>query len=208
MHLREDRRHIQDRDVRVLRETIKTKMNLEMANSPEILEIALATGPEDVCLVPEKREEVTTEGGLDVVGQAEALAPTLARLAEAGIRVSLFIDPDARQVEAAARTGAEMIELHTGAFANAEVAGGLAELAALKESATRAHGTGLQVNAGHGINVMNLVRLMEVPHLAELNIGHHLVSRAIFGGLGHAVREMLGMMACYERWNAATEADS
>lgn len=208
VHLRQDRRHIQDRDVFELREKIHTLMNLEMGNTAEILAIALEVNPAFVCLVPENRQEVTTEGGLDVAGADDSLQRTIDTLREAGIRVSLFIDPDARQVEAAARTGAEMIELHTGAFANAEVAGGLTELAALRESALLAHGAGLQINAGHGINVMNLVRLMEVPHLAELNIGHHLVSRAIFGGLGHAVREMLGMMACYERWNAATKADA
>lgn len=208
IHLRQDRRHIQDRDVFELREQIHTLMNLEMGNTEEILAIALMVKPAFVCLVPENRQEVTTEGGLDVAGADDSLQRTIEALREAGIRVSLFIDPDTRQVEAAAATGAEMIELHTGAFANADVAGGLEELAALKESAIQAHGAGLQVNAGHGINVMNLVRLMEVPHLAELNIGHHLVSRAIFGGLGQAIREMLGMMTCYDKWNASSAADA
>ncbi len=203
VHLRQDRRHIQDRDVFELREKIHTKLNLEMGNTPEILQIALRVKPDFVCLVPENRQEITTEGGLDVAGAGESLRSTIDQLRTAGVRVSLFIDPDSHQVRAAKATGAEMIELHTGAFANAEVAGGRAELAQLKEAAVLAHELGLQVNAGHGINLVNLVRLMEVPHLAELNVGHHLVSRAIFGGLGAAVREMLAMMACYEKWNEA-----
>ncbi|MCB1230786.1 MAG: pyridoxine 5'-phosphate synthase [Verrucomicrobiae bacterium] len=204
VHLRQDRRHIQDRDVFELREKIRTKLNLEMGNTAEILAIALKVKPDFVCLVPENRKEITTEGGLDVAGADSSLGLTIDQLRSAGVRVSLFIDPDPDQVRAAARTGAEMIELHTGAFANAEVAGGTRELAQLKEAAIIAHEAGLQVNAGHGINLVNLVRLMEVPHLAELNVGHHLVSRAIFGGLGAAVREMLAMMTCYGQWNAAT----
>ncbi len=209
IHLRQDRRHIQDRDVFEMREHIHTKLNLEMGNTPEILDIALRARPDFVCLVPENRREITTEGGLNVAGADNSLQRTIDALRETGIRVSLFIDPDPRQVEAAAATGAEMIELHTGAYANAEVAGGPAELALLKTAADLAHRARLQVNAGHGINLMNLVRLMEVPHLAELNVGHHLVSRAIFGGLGAAVREMLAMMSCYGKWQAATaEADA
>lgn len=207
LHLRQDRRHIQDRDVFELREKIHTLLNLEMGNTTEILAIALKVKPAFVCLVPENRQEVTTEGGLDVVGADESLQRTIDTLREAGIRVSLFIDPDPRQVEAAAATRAEMVELHTGAFANAEVAGGPAELALLKEAAIQAHQAGLQVNAGHGINVMNLVRLMEIPHLAELNIGHHLVSRAIFGGLGKAVREMIGLMEGYPAVQAAVASE-
>lgn len=206
VHLRQDRRHIQDRDVFELREHIHTLLNLEMGNTEEILQIALRVKPDFVCLVPENRREITTEGGLDVVAGGDSLQVTIDRLRGAGIRVSLFIDPETTQVRAAARTGAEMIELHTGAFANAEVAGGREELDRLKKAAVLAHESGLQVNAGHGINLVNLVRLMEVPHLAELNVGHHLVSRAIFGGLGAAVREMLAMMACYEKWNSASSA--
>lgn len=207
VHLRQDRRHIQDRDVFELREHIHTQLNLEMGNTEEILRIALRVKPDFVCLVPENRQEITTEGGLDVVAGGEALQVTIDRLRSVGILVSLFIDPETAQIEAAARTGAEMVELHTGAFANAEVAGGMKELARLKKAALLAHRSNLQVNAGHGINLVNLVRLMEVPHLAELNVGHHLISRAIFGGLGSAVREMLAMMACYGKWNAATNAD-
>ena len=206
VHLRQDRRHIQDRDVYELREKIHTKLNLEMGNTPEILAIALEVKPDFVCLVPENRQEITTEGGLDVAGAGATLQVTIDQLRSAGIRVSLFIDPDQAQVHAAKATGAEMIELHTGAFANAEVIGGLEELAALKKAALLAHDLGLQVNAGHGINLVNLVRLMEVPHLAELNVGHHLVSRAIFGGLGGAVREMRAMMACYGKWNPGNDA--
>ncbi|MCB1061698.1 MAG: pyridoxine 5'-phosphate synthase [Verrucomicrobiae bacterium] len=209
IHLRQDRRHIQDRDVYEMKEHIHTKLNLEMGNTPEILNIALRVRPDFVCLVPENRQEITTEGGLDVLGADESLQRTIHALREARIRVSLFIDPDPKQIEAAAKTGAEMIELHTGAFANAEIGGGPAELQLLKTAAVVGHQLGLQVNAGHGINLMNLVRLMEVPHLAELNVGHHLISRAIFGGIGPAVREMLAMMACYEKWNtAATETSA
>lgn len=208
VHLRQDRRHIQDRDVFELREKIHTKLNLEMGNTAEILAIALKVKPDFVCLVPENRQEITTEGGLDVVRGGDSLQATIDQLRSAGIRVSLFIDPDQAQVRAAKNSGAEMIELHTGAFANAEVAGGLAELDQLKSAAVLANELGLQVNAGHGINLVNLVRLMEVPHLAELNVGHHLVSRAIFGGLGSAVREMLAMMSCYDKWNAAATAST
>lgn len=197
VHLRQDRRHIQDRDVFELREKIHSKLNLEMGNTAEILAVALEARPDFVCLVPENRQEITTEGGLDVADADDSLRQTIATLRDAGIRVSLFIDPHPRQVEAAAASGAEMIELHTGAYANAEVAGGPTELKDLKAAARLAHDAGLQVNAGHGITLFNLVRLMEVPHLAELNIGHHLVSRAVFYGLGQAVREIRAMMACY-----------
>lgn len=206
IHLRQDRRHIQDRDVFELREKIHTQLNLEMGNTEEILKVALRAKPDFVCLVPENRREITTEGGLDVDRADDSLRRTIDTLRAAGIRVSLFIDPQPRQVEAAARTGAEMIELHTGSFANAERAGGLAELDLLRRAAIEAHAAGLQVNAGHGIHIVNLVRLMQVPHLAELNVGHSLVSRAVFHGIGHAVREMRAMMACYGQWNAASGA--
>lgn len=206
IHLRQDRRHIQDRDVFELREKIHTQLNLEMGNTAEILKIALRAKPDFVCLVPENRQEITTEGGLNVADADDSLRRTIDTLRDARIRVSLFIDPDPRQVEAAAGTGAEMIELHTGSFANAERAGGLAELDLLKKAAIQAHEAGLQVNAGHGIHIVNLVRLMQVNHLAELNVGHSLVSRGVFHGLGHAVREMLAMMSCYPQWNAAFNA--
>lgn len=197
VHLRQDRRHIQDRDVFALREQIRTRLNLEMGNTAEILEIALRVKPDFACLVPENRREVTTEGGLNVANADTSLQRTIHALQEAGVRVSLFIDPEPRQIEAAAKSGAEMIELHTGAFANAHPAGGDRELADLIAAARQGHDSGLQVNAGHGINLVNLIKLMRVPHLAELNIGHHLVSRGVFIGLGPAVRGMLEQMAIY-----------
>ena len=194
IHLRADRRHIQDADVFSLREKLTTKMNLEMGNTPEILEIALRVRPAEVCLVPENRREVTTEGGLDVAGQSDALRPTVARLQTAGIRVSMFIEPARKQIEASHRLGAEMVELHTGAFANAIGDAQHAELARIREASVFAHGLGVQVNAGHGINYVNIAHIRTVPHLAELNIGHSIVSRAIFAGLDGAVREMLEAM--------------
>ncbi|MEM9016101.1 MAG: pyridoxine 5'-phosphate synthase [Verrucomicrobiota bacterium] len=197
VHLRQDRRHIQDRDVFELREKIHTKLNLEMGNTTEILEIALSVHPDFVCLVPENRKEITTEGGLDVVGGGEALCATVETLRAAGILVSLFVDPEETQITAAARTGAEMIELHTGAFANAAPEGGQEECDDLVSAAELAHSLGLQVNAGHGITLINLPRLMQVPHLAELNVGHHLVSRGLFLGLARSVRDMMTLMASY-----------
>ncbi len=194
IHLRADRRHIQDRDVVRLRESIITKLNLEMGNTPEILDIALRVLPEEVCLVPENRQEITTEGGLDAAGQMRALAPTIARLQKAGIRVSLFIEPDPRQIEAAHLLGVEMIELHTGAFANATGSAHHEETQRLIVAAHHAHGLGLQVNAGHGINYANIREIVKIPHLAELNIGHSIVSRAIFTGLESAVAEMRALM--------------
>jgi pyridoxine 5-phosphate synthase len=193
-HLRADRRHIQDGDVFRLRERIKTKLNLEMGNTPEILEIALRVKPEDVCLVPENRREVTTEGGLDAAGQFDALVPTVRRLKMAGIRVSLFIEPDARQIDAAVALGVPCIELHTGAFANSQGEPHQRELARIREAAAYAHGLGLRVNAGHGINYVNIAEIREVPYLAELNIGHTIVSRAIFVGLEAAVKELIAAM--------------
>ena len=194
IHLRADRRHIQDRDVFRLRESIITKLNLEMGNTPEILDIALQVLPEDVCLVPENRKEITTEGGLDAAGQMRALAPTVARLQKAGIRVSLFIEPDPQQIEAAHQLGVEMIELHTGAFANATGPAHCEETQRLIVAATHAHGLGLQVNAGHGINYVNIREIVKIPHLVELNIGHAIVSRALTTGLESAVAEMLALM--------------
>ena len=192
VHLRADRRHIQDRDVRRLRETINTKLNLEMGNTPEIVDIALDILPEEVCLVPENRLEVTTEGGLDVAAQKVHLAPTIHRLQTAGIRVSLFIEPSPEQIEAAAALHVEMVELHTGAFANA--ADRRHELVRLRAAAEHARGFGLQVNAGHGINYTNIADIRTVPHLEELNIGHSIVSRALFVGIEAATAEMLAAM--------------
>jgi pyridoxine 5-phosphate synthase len=198
-HLREDRRHIQDRDVWSLREKIRTRLNLEMANSPEILAIALKLKPDIVCLVPERRQEVTTEGGLDVAGNTVALTETRKRLSDAGIEVSLFIAPDAAQVEASAKVGAQFIELHTGAFAEHfdQERDRIRELDRLVAAANQAHGLGLKVNAGHGLNYRNLPTLHRVPHLVELNIGHSIISRAITTGLATAVKEMLAAMEGY-----------
>lgn len=194
VHLRADRRHIQDADVFRLRERITTKLNLEMGNTKEILEIALRVKPDDVCLVPENRREVTTEGGLDVVGQLDALRPTVSRLREAGVRVSMFIEPSREQITASHALGAEMVELHTGAFANAQDSDQLAELARLRDAAIFAHSLGLQVNAGHGINYSNIALIRGLPYIEELNIGHSIVARALFVGLEHAVRDMLAAM--------------
>jgi pyridoxine 5-phosphate synthase len=195
-HLREDRRHMQDRDIRKLREVVKTRLNLEMAVTPEIVAFALQVKPDIVCLVPERREEVTTEGGLDVAGHWLAFADARKKLNDAGIEVSFFIAPDPAQVEAAARAGGQFIELHTGAFAEnfhrkRERA---AELSRLVAAANQAHELGLKVNAGHGLNYRNLPALRPVPHLVELNIGHSIISRAVVVGLPTAVREMLLVM--------------
>ena len=198
-HLREDRRHIQDRDVWKLREAVRTRLNLEMANAPEIVALAEKLKPEIVCVVPERRQEVTTEGGLDAAAQIAALTETRRRLNAAGIEVSLFIAPDPRQVEAAARIGSQFIELHTGSFAEhfADVAEREREVRRLISAAEQAHALGLQVNAGHGLNCENLPALFCVPHLVELNIGHSIISRAVFIGLHAAVEEMLLVMAGY-----------
>jgi len=199
VHLREDRRHIQDRDVWKLRETVQTRLNLEMGNAAEIVGIALKLKPEIVCLVPERRQEVTTEGGLDAVGQFAALSETRKRMNDAGIEVSLFIAPDPAQVEAAAQMGSQFVELHTGAFAESchSAAGPEAELNRLIAAAKQAHGLSLKVNAGHGLNYQNLALLKRIPHLVELNIGHSIVSRAVFVGLAAAVKEMLEAMRGY-----------
>jgi pyridoxine 5-phosphate synthase len=199
VHLREDRRHILDRDVWALRSVVKTRLNLEMANVPEILEIALKLRPEIVCLVPERRTEVTTEGGLDVVSNERALTETRKRMNDAGIEVSLFITPTPTQIQAASFVGAQFIELHTGAFAEhfTDNQGREAELDRLIAGAKQAHGLGLKVNAGHGLNYDNLTALHRVPHLVELNIGHSIVSRAVFTGLGGAVKDMLRLMEGY-----------
>ena len=198
-HLREDRRHIQDRDVWRLREAIKTRLNFEMANSPEIIQIALSVKPEIVCLVPERRQEVTTEGGLDVAANWLALVDTRKRMNDAGIEVSLFIAPDPEQIEASARVGAQFVELHTGRFAENynRKRERNEEIARLVAAAKQAHELGIQVNAGHGLNYQNLQLLHLVPHLVELNIGHSIVSRSVIVGLATAVKEMLLVMEKY-----------
>jgi pyridoxine 5-phosphate synthase len=197
IHLRADRRHIQDRDVFRLRESLITKLNLEMGNTPEILEVALRVLPEDVCLVPENRREITTEGGLDAVRSARQLEPTVRRLQSAGIRVSLFIEPDPEQIDAAMRLRVDSIELHTGAFANATGDDQQGELQRLIGAARFASGHGLLVNAGHGINYTNIAHILAIPHLRELNIGHAIVSRALFTGLDEAVRDMVEALRHY-----------
>jgi pyridoxine 5-phosphate synthase len=198
IHLREDRRHIQERDVRRAREMIRTRLNLEMANTPSILALALEIKPDIVCIVPERRQEITTEGGLDAAGQARALGESRKKLNDAGIEVSLFIAPNPMQVEASAQVGSQFIELHTGAFAERfRHDGGGEELEKLVAAAEQAHRIGLKVNAGHGLNYENLAALLRVPHLVELNIGHSIVSRAITVGMANAVKEMLGRMQGY-----------
>ena len=189
VHLREDRRHIQDRDVRLIRELIRTRLNLEMADTPEIVAIAEEIRPHEVCLVPEKRAEVTTEGGLKVTGKS--LPRTIARLQQAGVAVSLFIDADLKQIRAAADAGTEFVELHTGAYANRPSD---AEVKKLAAAAELAHKLGLRVNAGHGLNYHNTAGILVVPHLETLNTGHSIISRAVFVGLRQAVREMLALM--------------
>src|SRR6476659_364101 len=197
-HLRSDRRHIQDCDIERLRQSIMTKLNLEMGNTEEIVDIALRIRPEEVCLVPEKREEVTTEGGLDVIAQRKELEPTIKRLQLAGIRVSLFIDPTLEQVDAATDLGVEMVELHTGKLANAFTEKiQKEELEQLRAAARAASESQLQVNAGHGINYKNIALIHQIPGLTELNIGHAIVSRAMWVGLENAVKEILAAMANY-----------
>jgi pyridoxine 5-phosphate synthase len=217
-HLREDRRHIQDRDIWELREKIETRLNLEMANVPEIVGIALKVRPAIVCIVPERRLEVTTEGGLDVVAAEKSLTETRMKMNDAGVEVSLFISPDEKQIEASARAGSQFVELHTGQFAEEFLLGApassrrvprdqspqlagkmpaLPELQRLMAGAEQAHALGLKVNAGHGLNYENLPALFQVPHLVELNIGHSLVSRAVMVGLESAVKDMLRLMKNY-----------
>ena len=192
IHLREDRRHVQESDVCRVREQIHTRLNLEMACTPEMIEFALKIKPDSVCLVPENREEVTTEGGLDIVGQKSRVGEVVSAMAEADIMVSLFIDPNPAQIEASAELKAPWVELHTGAFANAYYSGdhGVSELSSLQQGAELAHKSGMVVNAGHGINYTNIVEVLKIPYLHELNIGHSIVSRALFVGIENAVREM------------------
>ena len=197
-HLREDRRHIQDRDIFRLKEVLKVPLNLEMANAPGVLSIALKVLPAEVCLVPEKRQELTTEGGLDVCGERAALKPTVQRLMDAGIDVSLFIDPDAEQIAEAAALKVPYIELHTGAYCDADSAQADIELQRLIQGAKLAHAAGLRVNAGHGINLDNLPGILKIPHLDTLNIGHSIVAHAVFVGMEQATMDMLSGMALAE----------
>jgi pyridoxine 5-phosphate synthase len=199
LHLREDRRHIQDADVFALAPLLQTRMNLEMANTPEMVAIACRVRPADCCLVPERRAEITTEGGLDVAGNLEALRRSCAELAAAGIRAALFIDPDREQVEATARSGAPVIELHTGAYAEARGAQAARELERLREAARHAAQLGLEVHAGHGLHLRNVQPVAAIAEIVELNIGHSIVSQAVFSGLEAAVREMKATMLAARR---------
>jgi len=194
LHLREDRRHIQDRDVSVMRETLQTRMNLEMAVTEEMIRVARGVLPQDCCLVPESREEITTEGGLDVAGRMERVAEACKVLGAGGIRVSLFIDPDAAQIEAAQRAGAPVIELHTGSYAAAEGAAQAREFERLRSAAKLAASLGLTVNAGHGLDYHNVEPIAAIPEIVELNIGHAIVARAVFDGLRKAVGDMKDLM--------------
>ncbi|UTM57810.1 pyridoxine 5'-phosphate synthase [Photobacterium sp. CCB-ST2H9] len=195
IHLREDRRHITDRDVRILRETIQTRMNLEMAVTDEMVQIALETKPEFVCLVPEKREELTTEGGLDVVGQLDKVKAATEKLSAAGILVSLFIDADRAQIDAAVACGAPYIELHTGHYADATTdTEQQAELKKIAAAASYASDQGIKVNAGHGLTYHNVKPIAALPEIYELNIGHAIVGRALFDGLHQAVADMKAVM--------------
>jgi pyridoxine 5-phosphate synthase len=194
LHLREDRRHIQDRDVTVLRRLLKTRMNLEMAVTAEMIRFAGEVRPQDCCLVPESREEVTTEGGLDVLAQEARIADACEALAAAGVRVSLFIDPDTAQIEAARRVGAPVIELHTGTYANASGRGRADELERVRAAASLGASLGLVVNAGHGLNYHNVEPIAAIREIVELNIGHAIIARAIFDGLPKAVRDMKDLM--------------
>lgn len=196
VHLREDRRHIQPRDVHRLRESIATRLNLEMACTPAMTRFALEVRPDAVCVVPENRSEVTTEGGLDAVGISRRLGRAIERLHAAGIAVSLFIEPDSAQIEEAARLGAPFVELHTGAYANAyaDARRRPREFKRLYAGAEHAHALGLTVNAGHGINYVNIAEIRTLPSLHELNIGHSILSRALFTGIEESVREMKARM--------------
>ncbi|HEJ9507413.1 TPA: pyridoxine 5'-phosphate synthase [Proteus mirabilis] len=195
IHLREDRRHITDRDLMLISQTVQTRLNLEMAVTEEMIEIACQTQPDFCCLVPEKRQEVTTEGGLDVVGNEKKVADAIKRLSLAGIKVSLFIDPDHEQINAADRVGAPFIEIHTGAYADAEDEQAQEkEFVRIRDAVTYAASKGLKVNAGHGLHYHNVQRIAALPELYELNIGHAIIGRAVFSGLAPAVEEMKRLM--------------
>lgn len=195
LHLREDRRHIQERDVELLKGVLQTRMNLEMAVTPEMVEFAVRLRPQECCLVPERRAELTTEGGLDVAGHRDRIAKACARLADAGVHVSLFIDPEVPQIEAAAAAGAPVIEIHTGHYADALTDQERNdELGRIAIAVDRGRELGLQVNAGHGLNYHNVQPIAAIPEIVELNIGHAIVARALFVGLQDAVREMKRLM--------------
>jgi pyridoxine 5-phosphate synthase len=195
IHLREDRRHIQDRDLELLLRTVRGRLNLEMAASEAMVQIAERHRPSNCCLVPERREELTTEGGLDVAGDLQRLSSVNARLKAAGIEVSLFIDPDPVQVDAAHASGAAAIELHTGSYARAKAPAVLQrELARIEQASARAQSLGLRVNAGHGLHYTNVQAIARIPAIVELNIGHAIVARSIFSGFAEAVREMKRLM--------------
>lgn len=195
LHLREDRRHISDHDVFRMREAIATRMNLEMAVTEEMMQIALSVKPDDICLVPEKRQEITTEGGLNVADQVESLTPFIDTLQSAGIRVSLFIDPDESQIIASQKVGAAVVELHTGAYAEARSETQIeTELSRIKAAVKVAEGLGFRVNAGHGLNYENVEPIVEIHEIKELNIGHAIISEALFAGLAGAVRRMRELM--------------
>lgn len=200
LHLREDRRHIQDQDVEILRRSLQTKMNLEMAVTDEMIGIALRVRPQDACLVPEKREELTTEGGLDVAGQFDRVKQACTSLGQAGIRVSLFINPERDQLDAAKAAGAPVVEIHTGQYADAEdEAAQQAEFARIQVAAAYGAGIGLQVNAGHGLHYHNVQPVAAIPQIRELNIGHAIVGHALFVGWENAVREMKALMTAARR---------
>jgi pyridoxine 5-phosphate synthase len=196
VHLREDRRHIQDRDLRLLRQTVRTKLNLEMAATDEMQRISLEVKPDIVTLVPEKREELTTEGGLDAAARASALHEYVQRIQNAGIPVSLFVDPDEKQIAASKKTGARWVEIHTGAYANAQNETERdREFHKILEAAKLAASLGLRVGAGHGLNYVNVKRIADVTEVEELNIGHSIISRAALAGLDRAVRDMIGAIS-------------
>jgi len=194
LHLREDRRHIQDRDVYALKEAMQTHMNLEMAVTEEMLTVAMDVIPSDCCLVPEKREELTTEGGLDVASHLEKVADACARLGDQGIRVSLFIDPDERQLDAAVRAGAPVVELHTGTYADGEGEQQKDELERVTSAASHGQEIGLIVNAGHGLHYENVTAIARIPEIVELNIGHAIIAQSVFDGVSQAVSEMKRLM--------------
>jgi len=194
LHLREDRRHIKDADLFALRPLISTRMNLECAITPEMLDIAVKVRPHDVCLVPEKRTEVTTEGGLDIISHDQSVKSAVAKLMEAGIRASLCIDPDIRQIDAAKLSGASVIELHTGAYADANLSSQDIELKRIQDAARYGKSLGLRVNAGHGLNEENVQWIARIPEVSELNIGHAIVAQAIFKGWTKAIQDMRQLM--------------
>lgn len=203
IHVRGDRRHMQEEDAYRVKQATSLPLNFEMGNTQEMIDIALKLKPDFVCLVPETREEVTTEGGLDVAGLFDSLEPTVKTLQAAGVQISMFIDPEVAQVEASKKIGAEMVELHTGCFANAHDEKSISvEIMRLTAAAKAGHTLGLQVNAGHGINYENIHHLYAVPHLAEFNIGHTLIARSVRVGLTQAVREMKQLMAEYPASNS------